>query len=120
MSCAFSIKKKRKNHEFLILYFCKMRIDIITIFPNFFNHFFEYSILKRAQEKKKITINLHDLRKYSTNKQKSVDDYQFGGGAGMVMCIEPIDNCISTLKNERSYDEIIYLSPDREHLKHQT
>ena len=97
-----------------------MRIDIITIFPNFFNHFFEYSILKRAQEKKKITINLHDLRKYSTNKQKSVDDYQFGGGAGMVMCIEPIDNCISTLKNERSYDEIIYLSPDGEHLKQQT
>lgn len=89
-----------------------MRIDIITIFPDFFTAFFEYSILKRAQENNTVEIHIHNLREYSTNKQKSVDDYQFGGGAGMVMCIQPIDDCISTLKVQRDYDEVIYLSPD--------
>ena len=93
-----------------------MRIDIITIFPDFFTAFFEYSILKRAQENNTVEIHIHNLRKYSTNKQKSVDDYQFGGGAGMVMCIQPIDDCISTLKVQRDYDEVIYLSPDGETL----
>ena len=78
-------------------------------------HFFNYSILKRAIENKYINIQIHDLRKHSTNKQQKVDDYAFGGAAGMVMCIEPIDNCINALKNKRSYDEIIYLSPDGEH-----
>ena len=72
-----------------------MRIDIITIFPDFFNHFFEYSILKKAQEKGKAEIKIHNLRDYSSNKQKSVDDYQFGGGAGMVMNIQPIDDLIT-------------------------
>lgn len=103
----------------LILYFCKMRIDIITIFPEFFKHFFEYSILKRAQEKGKVNINIHNLRDYSSNKQKSVDDYQFGGGAGMVMTIQPIDDLINKLKSERKYNEIIYLSPDGEQLNQQ-
>ena len=93
-----------------------MRIDIITIFPDFFTAFFEYSILKRAQENNTVEIHIHNLREYSTNKQKSVDDYQFGGGAGMVMCIQPIDDCISTLKVQRDYDEVIYLSPDGETL----
>lgn len=79
-------------------------------------HFFNYSILKRAIENKYINIQIHDLRKHSTNKQQKVDDYAFGGAAGMVMCIEPIDNCINALKNKRSYDEIIYLSPDGEKL----
>ena len=96
-----------------------MRIDIITIFPDFFNHFFEYSILKRAQENNKAEIKIHNLRDYSTNKQKSVDDYQFGGGAGMVMTIQPIDNLITKLKSEIDYDEIIYLSPDGERLNQQ-
>lgn len=96
-----------------------MRIDIITLFPDFFNAFFEYSILKRAQENKKVELKIHNLRDYSTNKQKSVDDYQFGGGAGMVMCIQPIDDCINKLKKERDYDEIIYLSPDGETLNQQ-
>ena len=96
-----------------------MRIDIITIFPEFFESFFEYSILKRAQEKGKAEINIYNLRDYSTNKQKSVDDYQFGGGAGMVMCIQPIDDLISKLKSERGYNEIIYLSPDGERLNQQ-
>jgi tRNA (guanine37-N1)-methyltransferase len=89
-----------------------MRIDIITLFPEFFDAYFEYSILKRAKENGKVEIKIHNLRDYSTNKQKSVDDYQFGGGAGMVICIQPIDDCISKLKAEREYDEIIYLSPD--------
>ena len=89
-----------------------MRIDIITLFPEFFDAYFEYSILKRAKENGKAEIKIHNLRDYSTNKQKSVDDYQFGGGAGMVICIQPIDDCVSKLKAEREYDEIIYLSPD--------
>ena len=96
-----------------------MRIDIITLFPEFFNSYFEYSILKRAKENGKVEITIHNLRDFSSNKQKSIDDYQFGGGAGMVMCIQPIDECISKLKNERDYDEVIYLSPDGELLNQQ-
>jgi len=96
-----------------------MRIDIITLFPEFFESYFEYSILKRAQENGKVKLKIHNLRDHSTNKQKSVDDYQFGGGAGMVICIQPIDDCISKLKAERHYDEIIYLSPDGEMLNQQ-
>ena len=89
-----------------------MRIDIITIFPDFFSGPFSHSILKRAIENNLVEIHIHNLRPYSTNKQKSVDDYQFGGGAGMVMNIQPIDDCISKLSSEREYDEIIYLTPD--------
>ena len=96
-----------------------MRIDVITLFPEFFNSYFEYSILKRAKENDKAQIIIHNLRDHSNNKQKSVDDYQFGGGAGMVMCIQPIDECIGKLKSEREYDEIIYLSPDGEILNQQ-
>jgi len=96
-----------------------MRIDIITIFPDFFSSFFEFSILHKAQEKENIKIKIHNIRDYTKNKQKSVDDYQFGGGAGMVMCIQPIDDCISQLKSQRDYDEIIYLSPDGERLNQQ-
>jgi len=91
-----------------------MKIDIITLFPAMFDGIFNHSILKRAQDKELVSINLHDLRAYSTNKYKSVDDYAFGGGAGMVMMIEPIDNCITALKSKTDYDEIIYLSPDGE------
>ncbi|MDZ7740903.1 MAG: tRNA (guanosine(37)-N1)-methyltransferase TrmD [Bacteroidota bacterium] len=91
-----------------------MRIDIITIFPQMFEGFFGHSILKRSVEKGILDINLHDLRDYASNKHKSVDDYAYGGGAGMVMMIEPIDRCISALKEKRSYDEVIYLSPDGE------
>ena len=91
-----------------------MKIDIITLFPEMIEGFIRHSILKRAQEKELVSINLHNLRSYSTNKYKSVDDYAFGGGAGMVMMIEPIDNCINDLKSKNDYDEIIYLSPDGE------
>ena len=89
-----------------------MRIDIITIFPEFFKHQFNHSILKRSMEKEIAQIHCHDLREYSNNKQKSVDDYQFGGGSGMILNIEPIDNCINALKTKRDYDEVIYLTPD--------
>jgi len=97
-----------------------MRIDIITIFPNFFEGPFSHSILKRAIENNLVEIHIHDLRPYSSNKQKSVDDYQFGGGSGMVMNIQPIDNCISKLKSEREYDEVIYLTPDSTTLNQET
>lgn len=93
-----------------------MRIDIITVLPQLLESPFQHSILKRAIEKGIVEINLINLRDYSTQKQKSVDDYAFGGGAGMVMSIEPIANCITALKSERIYDEIIYTSPDGETL----
>jgi tRNA (guanine37-N1)-methyltransferase len=93
-----------------------MRIDIITVLPQLLESPFQHSILKRAIEKGLVQVNLINLRNYSTHKQKSVDDYAFGGGAGMVMGIEPIANCINALKAERDYDEIIYTSPDGETL----
>lgn len=93
-----------------------MRIDIITVLPELLRSPFEASILKRAIDKGLVEVHLHNLRDYSTNKHKNVDDYQFGGGAGMVMMIEPIDACISKLKAKRDYDELIYMSPDGETL----
>ncbi|CAM4054841.1 MULTISPECIES: tRNA (guanosine(37)-N1)-methyltransferase TrmD [Flavobacterium] len=93
-----------------------MRIDIITVLPELIKSPFEASILKRAIEKGLVEVHFHNLRDYTTNKQKSVDDYQFGGGAGMVMNIQPIDDCIAKLKDERDYDEIIYMTPDGETL----
>ncbi len=93
-----------------------MRIDIITVLPELMKSPFEASILKRAQEKGLVEVHFHNLRDYSTNKYKQVDDYQFGGGAGMVLMIEPIDKCISKLKAERNYDEVIYMTPDGETL----
>ena len=89
-----------------------MRIDIITLFPNLVKSPFESSILKRALAMGKAEVHFHDLRNYATNKKKQVDDYPFGGGAGMVMMIEPIDRCIMMLKKNRNYDSIIYLTPD--------
>ncbi|MGC4023421.1 MAG: tRNA (guanosine(37)-N1)-methyltransferase TrmD [Cyclobacteriaceae bacterium] len=91
-----------------------MRIDIITCLPKLLESPFSDSILKRAQEKKLVEVVVHDLRPFSTNKHRTTDDYAFGGGAGMVMMIEPIDRCISSLKEQRSYDDIIYMSPDGE------
>ena len=93
-----------------------MRIDIITVVPELLKSPFESSILKNSIDKGIVNVKIHNLREYSNNKYKSVDDYQFGGGAGMVLMIEPIDKCISKLKNERKYDEVIYLSPDGEKL----
>ena len=91
-----------------------MRIDIITILPRLLESPFDDSILKRAQERGIVEIVVHNLRDYSTSKQKQVDDYAFGGGAGMVMMVEPIDRCLADLKKDRDYDEVIYMSPDGE------
>ena len=91
-----------------------MRIDIITCLPNLLTSPFSDSILKRAQAKGLVQVEIIDLRAYATNKHRTTDDYAFGGGAGMVMTIEPIDNCISSLKAKRTYDEVIYTSPDGE------
>ena len=84
-----------------------MRIDIITVLPDLLESPFNHSILKRAKEKGLLEVNLVNLREFSSSKQKQVDDYQYGGGAGMVMMCEPISNCIEHLKKERSYDDII-------------
>ena len=93
-----------------------MRIDIITVLPELLTSPFEASILKRAIEKDLVEVHLHNLRDYSKGNYKQVDDYQFGGGAGMVLMVEPIDKCISQLKAEREYDEVIYMTPDGETL----
>ena len=91
-----------------------MRVDIITALPELLESPLNHSIIKRAREKKAVEIYIHNLRDYAVNKYKSIDDYAFGGDAGMVMMIEPIDKTISALKKERTYDEIIYTSPDGE------
>lgn len=91
-----------------------MHIDIISVVPGLLEGPFSHSILKRAEEKGLATVRVHNLRDYAAGKQKQVDDYAFGGGAGMVMMIEPIARCIETLQNERSYDDIIYMTPDGE------
>ena len=93
-----------------------MNIDIITLFPEILKSPFSVSILKKAIKSKIVSVNFHNLRNYGIKKQKQVDDYPFGGGSGMVLMIEPIDNCISKLKKKRKYDEIIYLTPDGEKL----
>jgi tRNA (guanine37-N1)-methyltransferase len=91
-----------------------MRLDILTLFPEIFDGPFSQSIMKRAQEKGLVNIYLHNIRDYSTSKHKTVDDYPFGGGAGMVMMIEPVARCIESLQEKTKYEEIIYLSPDGE------
>lgn len=89
-----------------------MHIDIITVVPGLLEGPFAHSILKRAEDKGLASVRVINLRDYSTGRQKQVDDYAFGGGAGMVMSIEPIARCIEALQKERSYDEIIYMTPD--------
>ena len=96
-----------------------MRIDIISAVPSLLTSPFSDSILKRAQNKGLVEVVVHDLRDYTTNKHKKIDDYAFGGGAGMVMTIQPIDACISKLKSQRDYDEVIYMTPDGEQLNQQ-
>ena len=91
-----------------------MRIDILTVLPQLLESPFSASIMQRAQDKGHVEIHVHNIRDYSTNKHKNVDDYQYGGGAGMVMSIEPIAALIEKLKAERNYDEIIYMTPDGE------
>ena len=93
-----------------------MRIDIITVLPELLKSPFEASILKRAIEANLVEVHFHNLRDYTTDNYMSIDDTQFGGGAGMVMMVEPIDKCISKLKVARNYDEVIYMTPDGETL----
>jgi len=97
-----------------------MRIDIITCLPELLKSPFSDSILKRAIDKGLVSVNVHDLRSFATDKHRTTDDYAYGGGAGMVMMIEPIDRCISILKSERIYDEVIYMSPDGEKFDQKT
>ena len=89
-----------------------MRIDIITVLPELLESPFNASILKRAIDKGLVEVHMHNLRDYTDKSYNQVDDYQYGGGAGMVLMIEPIDKCISALKSERNYDEVIYMTPD--------
>jgi len=97
-----------------------MRIDIITCLPELFEGPMNQSIVKRAKKKGLVELYIHDLRPFTSNKQKSIDDYAYGGGAGMVMMIEPIDRCISALKKHTDYDEIIFMTPDGEKLNQST
>jgi tRNA (guanine37-N1)-methyltransferase len=97
-----------------------MRIDIITCLPELFEGPMNQSIVKRAQKKGLVELYIHDLRPFTSSKQKSIDDYAYGGGAGMVMMIEPIDRCISALKKHTDYDEIIFMTPDGEKLSQST
>jgi len=97
-----------------------MRIDIITCLPKLLESFFAHSILKRAQEKGIAEVVVHDIRDYTLFKHKQVDDYSYGGSAGMVLMIEPIDRCITALKEQRNYDAVIYMSPDGKTFNQQT
>jgi len=97
-----------------------MRIDILTILPELLKSPMNHSILKRARERGLVEINVHNIREYAQNKHKQVDDYVFGGGAGMVMCIEPVDILINKLKSERKYNEIVYTTPDGERFTQKT
>ena len=94
-----------------------MRIDIISVVPEIMEGPFAYSIMKRAIDKQLVEVHFHNLHDYANNAYRQVDDYQFGGGAGMVLMIEPIDKCISALKAERDYDEVIFLTPDGDTLQ---
>lgn len=93
-------------------YLCQMRIDILTVVPELLESPFSHSILKRAREKGLLTVNTHNLRQWAVNKHGQVDDYQYGGGAGMVMMCEPIANAIDSLQHDVPFDEIIYVTPD--------
>ncbi len=97
-----------------------MRIDIISAVPKLLDSFFSYSIVKQAIDKKIVEIYIHDLHDYGKGKYRQIDDYQYGGGAGMVLMIEPIDKLISQLKSEREYDEVIFVTPDAPLLKQET
>ena len=97
-----------------------MRIDIITCVPDLLKSPFSHSILKRAEDKGLAEVVVHNLREYGSGKHSTIDDYAFGGGAGMVLMIEPIDSCVSKLKLQRDYDDVIYLSPDGEVLRQAT
>ena len=116
-----ALRKEAKKANFapfitanLVYQIFKLRIDIISVLPELLESSFAHSILKRAKEKKLLEIFVHPLRKWAVNEYGQVDDYQYGGGAGMVMMCEPLANAIESLKKEKDYDEIIFMSPDGE------
>ena len=109
-------KKEYYLNKYIFRKLIIVRIDIITLFPELLSSPFESSILKRAIASNLVKINFHNLRDYAQNKHKQVDDYQYGGGSGMVIKIEPIDRCINYLKNKNNYEEVIYLTPQGEKL----
>ena len=104
------------NTQIHFIYLCPMQIDIITVLPELLESPFAHSILKRAEEKNLLTIQVHPLRQWAVKEYGQVDDYQYGGGAGMVMMCEPIAKAIESLSKNRQYDEIIYMTPDGERL----
>ncbi len=106
------LQKLYLNSRTKILIFAAMRIDIISAVPQLLDSPFSHSIIKRAADKGLAKVIVHDLRDYTKDKHKRIDDTPFGGGAGMVMTIQPIESCINKLKSERAYDEVIYMSPD--------
>ncbi|MEE3020849.1 MAG: tRNA (guanosine(37)-N1)-methyltransferase TrmD, partial [Bacteroidota bacterium] len=97
-----------------------MRIDILSVVPELLSSPFNASILKRAQEAKLVEVHVHNIRDYSSNRNKQVDDYPYGGGAGMVLMIEPISKCIESLKAKLKYDAVVYMTPDGKQLKQKT
>src|SRR5690349_24449854 len=101
-----------EHFTFSRIYLCLMRIDILTVLPELLESPLSHSIMKRAQAKGLLEVQVHNLRQWAVNEYGQVDDYQYGGGAGMVMMCEPLSNAIDHLKSEREYDEIIYLTPD--------
>lgn len=103
-----------------MIYLCSMRIDILTVLPELLESPLQHSIMKRAQEKGLLTVEVHHLRKWAVNEYGQVDDYQYGGGAGMVMMCEPLAKAIEELSKDRTYDEIIFLTPDGDVLNQQT
>lgn len=109
-----------RNALSLLTLFCHMRIDIITVLPEMLESPLNCSILKRAQDKGLVEICVHNLRDFTTNKHRKVDDYPFGGEAGMVMQIQPVDACISMLREQRHYDEVIFVTPDGETFNQKT
>lgn len=110
-------KSPATGRAFFVLYICVMRIDILTVLPELLESPLNHSIMKRAQEKGLLEVNIHHLRQWAVNQYGQVDDYQFGAGAGMVMMCEPLVNAIESLQKEHTYDEVIYLTPDGKTLK---
>jgi len=115
-----SLNRKSAARVFQLLYVCRMKIDIISVVPQLMESFFAHSILKRAREKQLLEVNIFDVRTYTPYKHGQVDDYQFGGGAGLVMMIEPLVNAIESLEQKTTYDEVIFLTPDGEKFDQKT
>jgi len=115
-----SLNRKSAARVFQLLYVCRMKIDIISVVPQLMESFFAHSILKRAREKQLLEVNIFDVRTYTPYKHGQVDDYQFGGGAGLVMMIEPLVNAIESLQQKTTYNEVIFLTPDGEKFDQKT